>query len=292
MFEFKKLEYTDFLKKEPTFLSLDISVSSTGWVKSVDGVVTYGTNTLTAQDELGRILEFRKFLLDMLSDREYPVVFVEDVIAGTNFKTTKGLIQLNMIVDELNALGMIKVGKIKRIDNKKWKKYLKEATNYEGEIKKEEDKALIRHCLNEVGFCLDVKQDIYDALGMAIAVIYRDCVLQDAPKVDTVLRKDLRRNYTIKQFIEKDKRFERSLENLKKKYNREVEELDWSGEARDVLYLFKQKITKENVDNKIYIIKVNNMKLGVIALNKKLDIENPTSYLQITKTKVDNVVGE
>lgn len=289
MIEFKKLEYTDFLKKEPTFLSLDISVSSTGWVKSVDGEITWGTYTLKSQDELGRMLEFRKFLLSMLSDREYPVVFVEDVIAGTNFKTTKGLIQLNMIVDELNALGDIKVGTVKRIDNKKWKKYLKDASNYDGDIKKEEDKALIRHCMNEIGFNLDVKQDIYDAMGMAIAVIYRDNVLGEAPKIETVLKKDLKRGYTIKQFELKDKKFEKSLQNIKEKYKREVEELDWSEEARDVLYLFKQKITRDNIDNKIYVIKVNTMKLGILALNKKLNVSYPYSFLIITKTKQDSV---
>lgn len=287
MIDFKKLEYTDFLKKEPTFLSLDISVSSTGWVKSVDGVVTWGTKTLESKDELGRMIEFRKFLLSMLSDREYPVVFVEDVIAGTNFKTTKGLVQLNMIVDELNALGEIKVGKIKRIDNKKWKKYLKSATNYDGDIKKEEDKALIRNCMHEVGFSFDVKQDIYDAMGMAIAVIYRDYVLGEAPKIDTVLKKDLRKGFTIKQFAEKDSKFEKAVANLKKKYNREVEELDWSNEARDVLYLFKQKITKDNIDNGIYVIKVINMKLGMLALTKNLSAETEYSYLVITKTKAD-----
>lgn len=287
MIDFKKLEYTDFLKKEPTFLSLDISVSSTGWVKSVDGVVTWGTKTLESKDELGRMIEFRKFLLSMLSDREYPVVFVEDVIAGTNFKTTKGLVQLNMIVDELNALGEIKVGKIKRIDNKKWKKYLKSATNYDGDIKKEEDKALIRNCMHEVGFSFDVKQDIYDAMGMAIAVIYRDYVLGEAPKIDTVLKKDLRKGFTIKQFAERDSKFEKAVANLKKKYNRGVEELDWSNEARDVLYLFKQKITKDNIDNGIYVIKVINMKLGMLALTKNLSAETEYSYLVITKTKAD-----
>lgn len=287
MIDFKKLEYTDFLKKELTFLSLDISVSSTGWVKSVDGVVTWGTKTLESKDELGRMIEFRKFLLSMLSDREYPVVFVEDVIAGTNFKTTKGLVQLNMIVDELNALGEIKVGKIKRIDNKKWKKYLKSATNYDGDIKKEEDKALIRNCMHEVGFSFDVKQDIYDAMGMAIAVIYRDYVLGEAPKIDTVLKKDLRKGFTIKQFAERDSKFEKAVANLKKKYNREVEELDWSNEARDVLYLFKQKITKDNIDNGIYVIKVINMKLGMLALTKNLSAETEYSYLVITKTKAD-----
>ena len=142
MIEFKKLEYTDFLKLEPTFLSLDISVRSTGWVKSVNGEVTWGTKTLEAEDELGRRKEFREFLMSMLGETYFPVVFVEDVIAGTNFKTTKGLIQLNSIVDDLKEYGLVSVGEIKRIDNKVWKKYLKQASNYDGDVKKEDDKDL------------------------------------------------------------------------------------------------------------------------------------------------------
>lgn len=285
MIEFKKLEYTDFLKLEPTFLSLDISVISTGWVKSVNGEVTWGTKTLESEDELGRRKEFREFLISMLGETYFPVVFVEDVIAGTNFKTTKGLIQLNTIVDDLKEYGLVSVGEIKRIDNKVWKKYLKMASNYDADIKKEEDKALIKNCMSELGFDLKIKQDIYDAMGIAVAVIYRDKVLKDTPKVEHVLKKDLRTGYVIKQFVEKDKKFEKSLSDLKKKYNREVEEIDWSDESRDLLYLFKQKVTKDGVDNKIYIVFVNNMKLGMLALTKKLSVEMPFSYLIITRSK-------
>lgn len=285
MIEFKKLEYTDFLKLEPTFLSLDISVRSTGWVKSVNGEVTWGTKTLEAEDELGRRKEFREFLINMLGEIHFPVVFVEDVIAGTNFKTTKGLIQLNTIVDDLKEYGLVSVGEIKRIDNKVWKKYLKMASNYNGDIKKEDEKQLITNCMKEIGFNFKIKQDIYDAMGIAVAVIYRDKILKDKPKVDTVLKKDLKTGFTIKQFETKDKKFEKSLKSLVEKYSREIEELDWSYESRDILYLFKQKINADKIDNKIYIIKVNNMKLGVLALTKKLSVEYPFSYLIITKTK-------
>lgn len=286
MITFKKLEYTDFLKYEPTFLSLDISVRSTGWVKSINGKVEWGTVTLTNNDELGRRKEFREFLISLIGDYYIPVVFVEDVIAGTNFKTTKGLIQLNTIVDDLKEYGILNIGEIKRIDNKVWKKYLKQASNYDGDIKKVEDKQLILECMYNIEFDFKVKQDIYDAMGMVVAVIYRDYILKEKPKTTEVLKKDLRRGYQIKQYFEKDKKYNKSLENSIKKYNREIEELDWSLESRDILYLFKQKITKDEIDNKIYVVKVNNMKLGVLALTKKLDVSNPFSYLVITKSKV------
>ena len=139
--------------------------------------------------------------------------------------------------------------------------------------------------MKELGFNFKIKQDIYDAMGIAVAVIYRDKVLKDKPKVETVLKKDLKTGYLIKQFENKDKKYEKALESLKDKYGREIEEIDWSAESRDILYLFKQKINKDKVDNKIYIIYVNNMKLGVLALTKKLSVDYPFSYLIITRTK-------
>lgn len=281
------LNYIDFLKLEPTFISLDISVRSTGWVKSLNGNIEYGTYTIKSVDETDRRKEFREFLINLIGKEKIPVVFVEDVIAGTNFLTTKGLIQLNTIVDDLKEYGILDIDKIKRIDNKKWKKYLKSACNYEGDIKKEEDKQLIKNCLNQIGFNENVKQDIYDAIGIAVSVIYRDNILKEEPKINTVLKKDLKSGYSIKQFMEKNKKFDKYLENLKNKYNREVEVIDWSFEVRDILYLFKQKISNEKVDNKIYIITVNNMKLGILALTKKLNVETPYSYLIITKNKRD-----
>ena len=286
MLEIRKLNYKDFLRKEPTFFSLDISVNSTGWVKSLNGEVTWGTYSLQAKDELGRRKEFKEFLISMLSDAVYPVVFVEDVIAGTNFKTTKGLIQLNTIVDDLKEYGLLNIGQIKRIDNKKWKMFLKKATNYDGNIKKEEDKELIRNCLGEIDFKPKEKQDVYDAMGIAIAVIYRDSVLNEVPKTENVLKKDLKTGYKISQFVEKDKKFEKKLDSLKKKYNREVEEIDWSEEVRDILYLFKAKINKDGIDDKIYVIYIKNMKLGVLALTKGLNVDSEYSYLIVTKNKI------
>lgn len=283
--EINKITYLDYLKLEPTFLSLDISVRSTGWVLCLNGEVKYGTYSIESQDELGRRREFREFLIDLIGKNHIPVVIVEDVIAGTNFKTTKGLIQLNSIIDDLNEYNLVSVGEIKRIDNKKWKKYLKSASNYDGDIKKEEDKILIKNCMIELGFSESVKQDIYDAMGMAVAVIYRDKFLNEVSKTDTVLKKDLKRGYTIKQFEVLDKKSDKYLEKLKEKYNRDIENIDWSMETRDILYLFKQKINRDDYDNNIYIIKVNSMKLGVLALTKKLNTDIPISYLIITKTK-------
>lgn len=287
MLEISNITYIDYTNLIGNFISLDISVRSTGWVKKLNGVLSYDTETLKTQDELGRRKEFRQFLIELIGDDSYDYVFVEDVIAGTNFKTTKGLIQLNTIVDDLKEFDVLKIKEIRRIDNKSWKKYLKEACNYTGNIKCEDDKQLIKNCMNVLGFNENVKQDIYDALGMSVALIFRDHVLCEKKKLGVVLKNDLRRGFLIKQFENKDKKFESSLEKIKQKYSREIEEIDWSEETRDILSLFKRKINTDLTDNKIYILKVNTMKLGVLVLTKKLSVDSPISYLIITKTKID-----
>lgn len=276
----------DFFNIVGDFLSLDISVRSTGWVKKINNVISYGTFTLKSEDELGRRKEFRSFLLDIIGENVLDSVFVEDVIAGTNFKTTKGLIQLNTIVDDLNEYGLISVKEIKRIDNKEWKKYLKKSSNYISTIKSEQDKQLIVNCLNILGFKENVKQDIYDAMGIAISVIYRDKILCEKKKLGVVLKSDIRKGYKIIQYFDEDtKKIDRELIKLQKKYNRDIEELNWLSESKDVIALFKEKIKKDGVDNKIYLIKVNVYKLGSLALVKKLNVDRENCILLVTKNK-------
>lgn len=286
MLRIESSTYNDFFNITGDFLSLDISVRSTGWVKKINNNISYGTYTLKSEDELGRRKEFRSFLLNIIGENSLDYVFVEDVIAGTNFKTTKGLIQLNTIVDDLNEYGLISVNEIKRIDNKEWKKYLKKASNYVSSIKLEKDKQLIVNCLNLLGFNENVKQDIYDAIGIAVSIIYRDKVLCEKKKLGVVLKSDIRKGYKTLQYFEEDTvKIERELVKLQRKYNREVVELDWINVSKDIIALFKEKIKKDGVDDKIYVIKINVYKLGSLALTKKLSVDRENCILLVTKNK-------
>lgn len=280
----KSIHYKDILKLEQNFISLDISVNSTGWVRSRKGVVDYGTYSLESIDELDRRVEFRGFLQELIGYYNYDRIYVEDVIAGTNFKTTKGLIQLNTIVDDMKAFDLIKVDKIIREDNNKWKKYLRQASNYEAEIKKENPKVMIKKSLNLIGFNEEVIQDIYDAMGLAVAMIFKEKVLGEERDDTKPLKKDIRRGYKIKQFDNIEKLL-KDAEKDKVKRNRVIEEVDWAEQSRDIMYLFKQKITKDNDDNKIYCITLKSGKLGILALNKKLNTDNELTYLLVTKNK-------
>lgn len=285
MTNLSKLTFYDILKLEPIFISLDISVNSTGWFRNFNGAIEYGTYSLKSEDELGRRREFKEFLINLFGDYEYPIVYVEDVIAGNNFKTTKGLIQLNSIVDDLVDEGKLRVKEIKREDNNKWKKYLKQVSNYESRILKDKDvKGMIRDCLNNLEFEEKVSQDIYDALGLAVAMIFRYKVLGETRKELIPLKVDLKRGYQIKQYNSKEKLLVAGQkESLNR--NREIEEIDWLSEKRDILYLFKQKIKAEQVDDKIYLITEKSSKLGILALEKKLNTDNEITYLMITKKK-------
>lgn len=285
MLDIKEIHYKDILKLESTFISLDISVRSTGWIKSINGKVEWGTYTLQNEDELGRRREFKQFLIDLLGSQEYPIVFVEDVIAGTNFKTTKGLIQLNSIIDDLVDVGILNVKEVKREDNNKWKKYLKQVANYECKILKDKDvKAMIRDCLYNIGFNEDVAQDIYDAMGLAVAMIFRYKVLGEKKKDLIPLKMDLKRGYQIKQYNSRDKMLAAGQKESSKR-NREIEEINWVEESRDILYLFKKKVKSEQIDDKIYLITEKSNKLGILALEKKLNTEEEITYLMITKNK-------
>lgn len=282
--EFEKVGYKDILCLEPTFISLDISVNGTGWVRSREGQIEKGVRELKSKDEMGRRKEFREFLLELLGEDHYPVVFVEDAIAGVNFKTVKILVQLNPIIDDLKEYGLVDVGEIKRVDNKQWKRYLKELTQYKSKIKCEDDKEMVRGCMRELGYTEKVAQDVYDALGLAIGVIYRDKVKGEKQTIGQPLKMDLKRGYTIKQYPTAGVLAMKAIKEGNKR-KRSIEEIDWVGENRDILQLFKRKVKAEGVDDRVYMIKIHSKKLGVLALTKKLDTSNEVAYLMITKTK-------
>lgn len=285
LLDFKKPNYMDFLCMVGDFISLDISITGTGWVKKSNNVITYGVNGLKSEEELDRRREFRKFLIELAGDSHYDFIVIEDVIGGNNFNTTKGLIQLNSIADDLIADGILNIDTIKREDNNTWKMYLKKIVNYEPVIKKEDPKTSIRNCMNILEFTTNV-QDIYDAMGMVVAIIYRDIVLNNKRVSKKPLKYDLKTGYLIKQYTNLDLALKGSEKLKQTKYNREIEQYVWLESKRDVLYLFKQLIKEQQRDDKIYIIHLKSNKLGVLALTKKLDTTNDETYIVITKLKV------
>lgn len=295
--EVKAIDYLSIISKAPNFISLDISVNSTGWVKWHNGELTYGTYGLIEKDELERRQEFKRFLRDLFGDDEFEFVSVEDTIGSCNYKVLKFLVQLNSIVDDMKYDKIIKVSKIIREDNKVWKKLLHKLSGIKTSITKCNDKILIVECMNALGFLKgvlpdsktfdglhdftdseQVKQDVYDALGMALGIIYRDYLgitLKKAKKVKT----DIRKGYKIKQFDDLYEALDEANE-LSDTTGRRLQNLDFTKVSRDLVYNFK-KSAEEYGDEKLFVITVPTTKLGSLAIDKDLSLDGELSYLLV-----------
>ncbi len=288
----EQLTYDTLIKKLGNFISLDISVTNTGWLKVVDGVVTHGANPLVSVDDLERRQEFKRFLKGLAGDVEYDYILIEDVIGSCNFKTAKSLMQLNPIADDMIYDGIIKCKKLIRIDNKEWKKHLKKVSGYKPKVVSEVDKTLIVGALKTLGFPYDVDtvdrvngiaQDIFDAYGMACGVSYKLNVTKDAKTV--VKNYDVAKKREIKQYESKEKAW-KYLNRFKK--GKKVTEYSLLNKTRDLKFNFKSILKEEEsqgTETDVYLIEVATDKIGVIALEKGMDLNYPVSYLVVFDKK-------
>ena len=289
------ITYMNLISKAPNFIGLDISVNSTGWVKWENGVLTYGTYGLVNESELERRQEFKRFLLNLVGDGEFAFVGVEDTIGSCNYQVLKYLVQLNSIVDDMIYDKLLNIKEVKRIDNKVWKRILHELTKTKLSITKCKDKMLIKECMNDLGFKKEiipdsrtfeglkdmtndsaVKQDVYDVLGISISLIVRD-YLKLATKKTVKLKNDIRKGYQISQFADIFGAKEKA-KSIASKKGREVCELDFLNIKRDLVYNFK-KAVEQNGDEKIFVIQVPTNKVGVIAIDKDLNLDKDICYL-------------
>lgn len=286
-----KVTYKSLIDKLGNFISLDISVTNTGWVKKVDGVVTHGAYPLECKDDLGRRQEFKRFLKDLAGDIEYEYIFIEDVIGSCNFKTAKSLMQLNPIADDLVYDGDIKCKKIIRIDNKEWKKHLKKVSGYKSAIVSEKDKALIVGALRMLDFpyALDsedckngIAQDIFDAYGIACGVSYKLNSVKSSTRV-SAKSYDITKKHMLKQYDSKLKAY-KYIEKFQK--GKKVSEYSLFGKARDIKANFKAIVKQEETEGKetdVYVLEVSTDKIGVVALEKKFNLDYPVSYIVVVK---------
>lgn len=286
-----KVTYKSLIDKLDNFISLDISVTNTGWVKKVDGVITHGAYPLESKDDLGRRQEFKKFLRGLAGEDEYKYIFIEDVIGSCNFKTAKSLMQLNPIADDMVYDGIIKAEKIIRIDNKEWKKHLKKVSGYKSVISSEKDKMLIVGALRMLDFpyALDsedkvngIAQDIFDAYGIACGVSYKLNSVKDSVKGNNKSY-DITRKHMLKQYESRVK----ALNYIKKfQKDKKVNEYSFLGKSRDIKANFKAIVKEEEangVETDVYLIEIATDKIGVVALDKKFNLDYPISYVVVVK---------
>ena len=264
-----------------SFISLDISKTSTGWVRYRNKVKEEGYYTITSAEDdlLGQRKEFREFIKDLFQNETYQYVFIEDTIGSVNYKTARILHQLNPIVDDLMEMGIIPQSPVIREDNQVWKKNLRYVSNYKSEIRGEDDKSMIRNALKKLrygdGTTTFVREDIYDAHGLAVGCITR-LVLRSEPEVKRKLRTDISKVYKIEQFSDEYEAFDRANE-----LDRTIENLNFMNIARDLKYAFKNHITESGDDSNIYVISIPTNKIGALLLSKKLNLDYEISYLVV-----------
>lgn len=285
----------ELFSRYSSFMAFDISVKSTGWCKYADAVLSYGSFGLKSDSELGRRMEFRDNAIKLIGDATYDFIGIEDVIGGCNFETTKILIQLNSIIDDLAYLGNIRQTKIERIGNGVWKKYLKTLADYRG-IVAGHAKDDIVSCLNKLGFSQDGVQDIYDAVGIAVGVICRnsadlqfssDMYISNTSGISakTRLKTDLTKSYKFSAYTDDN------IYVLRNLYGVEVVELEYDSRYRDMILQFKDCVNTYG-DNFIFILNAPLEKYGVLSLTGALpvsDTENRfLAYKKSLKRKYGN----
>lgn len=279
--DIRAVHYLDIFKKVSSFVSLDISVRSTGWCKWKDGELAYGTFSLKEEDDVQRRKLFRDFLIDLCSDCEYEYLIIEDVIGSINFKTAKILYQLNPIPDDLVSEGVLHVKEIIRENNKTWKKNLRQCAEFTAKyVASKNDKEIVRECMNKLGFGTSedgISEDVYDALGMAVGVIFA----RTSGKVSRgkKLKTDIRKGYKIEQFD--DLHWALDFANDLGGY---IHTVDYTDTRKELKALFK-KLVEEVGDDKVFVISIPTSKLGSVGLEKGLDLDIDISHLVIYRKK-------
>lgn len=177
-------KYIEILKKAKSGVGLDISVVSTGVTVWYNGELEHYIISVEGLDsESERKEAFREYLTELLGGREFEYICVEDVYGGENFKTTRDLLSLNTVIDEIISDGTIKCEKLFREPNTSWKAILREYGKLGGKPK---DKIEIQWMLKNLDVNIeaferfntadkkDRDQDIMDSLGLLIAVVSRE----------------------------------------------------------------------------------------------------------------------
>lgn len=273
------MNYIDIFSKYERFMSFDISVHSTGWCKWDSGILTFGSFGLASRGDLERRMEFREKVIELIGTDNYQFISIEDVIGGCNFETTKSLIQLNTIIDDLNYWGIIKSDRIDRISNTVWKKRLRELVGgngvsaYIGDVKEE-----IKRNLNTLGFYQDGVQDIYDAVGIAVGDILGRSLLKSGVKPTKGKLKTKLESYDMYRYTDE------KLLKLENDTGLTCMKVEYEGSGyKDALLLFKDTILNYG-DEHIFVIEAPMSKFGVLALSGKIPMkDDDTKFIAVKR---------
>lgn len=132
---YKTLTSESILSVFKSGIGLDIAKNHTGVSIWRDGVLTtqgfaidmeYEKTDYMAEAKMR--LEFKRKLTEILQGYDWEVCVVEDVYGGTNFDTTRKLLALNCVVDELALEGIVSIEHIYRLKEAEWMRSLRQLT--------------------------------------------------------------------------------------------------------------------------------------------------------------------
>lgn len=269
------------LQKLPSFLSLDISKNSTGYVVWYENGLEVGTITLKSPDPSECRREFSSNLIELIGGRSFSYVLVEDTIGGCNYKTNRILSQLNVVVDTLMEYDKIPTMPILREGNSEWKKKLRLLTSELGaEVSRLNDKEEICARLSSLGLDITgIKQDILDAYGMALSVLYFE--LFGSPK--GVSSKYSPSSFKIKCFPTSDKAME-FAEKKAKSLSCMIKCLG-SKEIKHDLKRYISTSCKEQSMSEVTVVSVPECRLGVYCYTLDYELVDGLTFTVIYRWK-------
>lgn len=277
----QQLNIWNLLKGLEDFVSLDISVVSTGYVIWYKGQLETGYISLDSEDEGDRRDEFRKYMLELFAGRTFKYAVIEDVIGGVNFEVNKALYQLNCIVDDMMRYGLLPKAEILRVDNKKWKMYLRNLSGAKPPIKKLKDKEEIRFHLKALRFESEC-QDICDAMGMGVSTIYAHKYGKLVTKKKKKLACNIDRGYNLYVCKTPEEQANKVLKYESKTGYTPITIVD-KDITSNLQREFRAWVRKKGEDEYVFSITVAPEKLGDLAFDERFDLTADKVYFVAVK---------
>lgn len=200
----------DILGSFKSGIGLDISKNHTGVALWRDGKLEtlgfaidmeYDKNSYLAEARMRQ--EFKQKLYDILKGQTWEVCIIEDVYGGTNFDTTRKLLALNCVIDELVLEDKICIDYLYRFKEAEWLKDLRKIANVGNKLNaKYECQKILEYLqfdflLEHINDKKSVKMDIFfedrcDATGQLLGLAMRLNSNDRAVKSSSVRLKDLK----------------------------------------------------------------------------------------------------
>jgi hypothetical protein len=200
------------LKNVSSGIGLDVAKNHTGiTIWNGETTETYGFE-LEPYDKESPFAEykmrrdFKKKLSEVVEGRHFEYAIIEDVYGGENFDTTRKLLALNTVIDELIFERVCTVDKFRRWNEPTWMKACRTLYKQRGKLKSKLEVQGILEFL-EWDFYLEHKddkpaqkkniffEDICDSCGMLLAVVAQELMDINVVKASSIRMSDVKMFY-------------------------------------------------------------------------------------------------